>query len=168
MRMIFLSVDGIDGLGNLFIAKCCILPKQRFLLWLVSHRKLLTRDRLGYLLDKSSVLCNYSAESVSHLFFDCPIARSIWNCIRSWLGMRKRMGTTAAYLNAFRGVYRGSSALNKMRCVALAATVYHIWNIRNRKIFEDEQPNIEGTILKIKIHVLRSVPNACDLVQTLL
>ncbi|XP_073303028.1 uncharacterized protein [Primulina huaijiensis] len=61
------------------IAKCCILPKHRFLLWLVSHRKLLTRDRLGYLLDRSCFLCNYYAESVSHLFFDCPIARSIWN-----------------------------------------------------------------------------------------
>ncbi|XP_073041834.1 uncharacterized protein [Primulina eburnea] len=168
---------GIKGLSKVYdffvgrwnnwpplIAKSCKMSKHRFNLWLVAHRKLLTRDRLGYLDDRSCVLCNFAVESVNHLFFDCPISQAIWNSIRSWLGMRKLMRSLSAVLAAFRSVYRGTSALNKMRCVALGATVYQIWNIRNRTIFEHEQLDMDRTIMKIKIHVLRSVPNADNVI----
>ncbi|XP_073275451.1 uncharacterized protein [Primulina huaijiensis] len=147
------------------ISKSCILPKHKFVLWLVAHRKLLTRDRLPYLSDKSCALCRLKDESVNHLFFECPTSKTIWSNVRSWLGMRKIMSSPSAVLTAFRGVYRGSSFLNKMRCVALAATVYHIWSIRNRLIFDNEAPNIQGVILKIKVQVFRSVPCAAEVID---
>ncbi|XP_075479277.1 uncharacterized protein LOC142520163 [Primulina tabacum] len=146
------------------LAKNCILPKHRFTLWLVAQRKLLTRDRLGYLDDRTCVLCHDEYESVNHLFFQCPISRAIWDAIRSWLRMLKLMGSPNVVLAAFRSAYRGNSAFNKMRCVALAATVYQIWNIRKRRIFDNDEAYIEGVKMKIKIHVLRSVSNAIDVI----
>ncbi|XP_073313562.1 uncharacterized protein [Primulina huaijiensis] len=122
------------------ISKRCILPKHKFILWLLAHRKLLTRNRLEYLEDKS---------------------------IRSWLHMRKIMGSPSSILAAFRGIYRGSSTINKMRCVALAATVYHTWNIRNRKVFENQLPNINAAVMKIKIHVFRTIDNAVEVIDYL-
>ncbi|XP_073294463.1 uncharacterized protein [Primulina huaijiensis] len=93
---------------------------------LISMMCIVPKHRMTYLSDRSCVLCNIEEESLNHLFFECTKAQYISSHIRSWLGMNKRMGSPAAVLNAFRGVYRGNSGLNKKHCVALAATVYHI------------------------------------------
>ncbi|XP_073310966.1 uncharacterized protein [Primulina huaijiensis] len=149
------------------ISKSCILPKHKFILWLLAHRKLLTRDILEYLEDKSCALCNVPDETINHLFFACPITRVIWSSIRSWLHMRKIMGSPSSILAAFRGIYRGSSTINKMKCVALAATVYHTWNIRNKKVFENQLSNINAAVMKIKSHVFRTIDNAAEVIDYL-
>ncbi|XP_075494897.1 uncharacterized protein LOC142532499 [Primulina tabacum] len=130
-----------------------------------TSRKLLTRNRLKYLDDKSCVLCNGAEESVHHLYFICPIARSIWNGIRDWLGLRKIMDSPTTVLNAFQGVYRGNSTLNMMRCAVLSATVYHVWNIKNGVMFDNAKPNVEEIIKAIKIHVFRCIPRSIDFFQ---
>lgn len=137
------------------IWKSCILPKHRFILWMVAHGKLMTRDRQSYVEDKECVLCKRANESVDHLFFKCKVATELWNTIREWLGMEKIMGTVGAVLRAFRGVYRGSNMLSKTRIVALAASVYQIWNFRNRALFENEVPDIARAVMKIKILTMR-------------
>lgn len=137
------------------IWKSCILPKHRFVLWLVAHGKLLTRDRQSYVDNKACVLCNRAIESVEHLFFQCKVATELWNIVREWLGMKKIMGSMGAVLRAFIGAYRGSSLSAKRRVVAFAAGVYHIWNFRNRALFEDEVPDITGTAMKTKILTMR-------------
>lgn len=97
------------------------------------------------------MLCNGADESVGHLFFAYPISKGIWDGIREWLGMKKTMGSATTVLKAYRNVYRGNSRLAKMRCTALAACVYHVWNARNRALLENEAPNIEDIHKKIKI-----------------
>lgn len=50
------------------------IPKQNFLTWLVVLNRCPTRDRLlgwGLQTDPACVLCNSTAESRDHLFFDC-------------------------------------------------------------------------------------------------
>ncbi|XP_075477364.1 uncharacterized protein LOC142518465 [Primulina tabacum] len=61
------------------LSKHYILPKHRFVLWLLAHRKLLTRDRLGYLQDSKCVLCLQEDESNLHLFFQCRITILVWD-----------------------------------------------------------------------------------------
>lgn len=102
-------------------------------------------------------------ESVNHLVFNCSVSKNIWNGIRKWLGMRKLMGIVAAVLEAFRHVYRGTSNLAKLRCSALAACIYHIWNARNRSLFEQESPIIEDIIKKIKIILFRCMSSFIDI-----
>lgn len=49
--------------------KSCIVFKHRFILWLLSHGKLLNRDPQCYIEDKVCVLCKNENESMHHLFF---------------------------------------------------------------------------------------------------
>lgn len=76
----------------------------------------------------------------------------LWNRIKNWLGRRKNMGSAhTLLLLAFRGVYRGSSILAKMKNATVAATVYHIWNIRNRKLFDNVDADLDSVVRKIQI-----------------
>jgi hypothetical protein len=67
--------------------KLKIPTRVQFSLWLVSKDKILTRDNLGkrrVMDDPSCLFCN-KPETVNHLFFECVIARRIWNSVRnSW------------------------------------------------------------------------------------
>ncbi|XP_073304608.1 uncharacterized protein [Primulina huaijiensis] len=141
------------------IVKSFVIPKHMFALWLFAHNKFLTRDRLGFVTDKSCALCNADVESFAHLYFRCNVSSRIWAGVREWLLMKKIMGASTAVLRAFRGTYRGNSTLNKIRCVALVATVYYVWNDRNRTIFESEKPEVEGIIKRIKILRFRCIPS---------
>lgn len=55
-------------------------------------------------------------------------------------------------------MYSGSSDLAKLRLNALAATVYTLWNARNRVIFDGEKAFTHDLIRRIKITVLRCMP----------
>lgn len=73
--------------------------------------------------------------------------------------MTKLMGSSNSLLCALRGAYRGSTRVDKFRVATIAATIYHIWGIRNRKLFEDERPNLELVVRNIQIdmHRLRAL-----------
>ncbi|XP_073029325.1 uncharacterized protein [Primulina eburnea] len=80
------------------VMKSCILPKNRFLLWLLTHGKLLTRDRLQFVNDKTCVLCNGAEESVAHLYFECAASKGIWNMHVGVATHEKDYGSSAAVL----------------------------------------------------------------------
>lgn len=124
-----------------------------------AHRKFLTRDRQVYIVDKQCVLCGLQEESFEHLFFKCAIIQGLWNRMRSWLRLRKLMGSAAALLDAFHGIYRGSTRIHKTRHATIAETIYHIWDIRNKKIFENENPELKKVLWQIKItmHSIRAL-----------
>lgn len=65
------------------------------------------------------------------------------------------MGSAHALFSAFRSAYRGSSSLAKMRVATIAATIYYIWDIRNRKVFENECLNLDSVVRKIQILIHR-------------
>lgn len=166
----FSGTDGMSKAYNFFVSnmglwpwkpliwKLCILPKHRFIIWLFAHGKFLTKDRKSYILEKQCALYGGEEENMAHLFFKCEISRGIWLNIRNWLQMDKLMGSPNMVIRAFRGAYRGNSNLAKARTSAVAASIYHIWNARNRAIFEGEKANIEVIPRKIKIVVLRCIP----------
>lgn len=143
--------------------KSSILPKHRFALWMFSHGKFLTKDRLGDLMGKKCVLCSEKNETFSHLFFECVESKKIWNNIRIWLGMKKIMGTATAVLKAYKRSYRGNSTLAKMRCAGLASCVYHIWNARNKAIFENEKMKPSDIDWKIKCTIFRCIPGSMEI-----
>ncbi|XP_073279533.1 uncharacterized protein [Primulina huaijiensis] len=80
------------------ISKTFILQKHKFILWLFAHTKLLTWYRLGPRQDESCALCKAVSESGAHLFFSCWISKNIWDEVRNWLDMKKKMGSAAAVL----------------------------------------------------------------------
>jgi hypothetical protein len=68
--------------------KIYVPPKIPMFLWLLSHNKLTTVDNLNKKgLDKPK-LCQFydEEESISHLFFECVVTRSVWSCVSEYLG----------------------------------------------------------------------------------
>lgn len=54
-------------------------PRAVFILWLVCHERLSTKDRFfrfGMIDNKKCCLCS-GEESIKHLFFDCSITKKI-------------------------------------------------------------------------------------------
>lgn len=132
------------------------LPKHAFILWLCAKEKLLTRDRLPFLDDRSCVLSSSSCmESIDHLFFHSDITRSLWLQVQSWLHMIHSMTTIRAAFKWFKKEYRRHNAINMSRMLAFASTMYAIWKARNNLIFENEVPLVEASFHKIKIFVFR-------------
>ncbi|XP_073121801.1 uncharacterized protein [Henckelia pumila] len=148
------------------VLKSYILPKHKIILWLLSHGKLFTRDRLGFVDKKICPLCKTGEESNAHLFFDCGVLGFLWNRVRDWLGMRKRMTSRHSILQAFRGIYRGSSMMARMRVVALAACIYQVWTARNRASFEDIDPVMDEMFSRVPILVFRCIPSVPEISLT--
>jgi len=135
-----------------------VTPKHAFTLWLAARKRLPTKDRLTFLqVEESCVLCFGHKESVDHLFFQCSFSAMVWRCIRDWLGISREMSTIFSALKWIKKEVKGSGSKTKAKKVALACTVYHIWNARNRKIFEGQTQEVVSTVFKIKLQIYRTV-----------
>lgn len=130
------------------------VPKHAFVLWLAAKRKLRTKDALPFALsDSSCAFCGEQYESSHHLFFMCPLSSDVWTQIREWLCISPDLTTLNGAIIWVSKHCRGSSVHCKARRAALASTVYHLWNARNRCIFEGSWMNSDIIIRKIKTHV---------------
>ena len=115
-------------------------------------------DRLTFLdVDEACVLCVGNMESEAHLFFLCPLSSLVWSHIRDWLGITRRMSTISSALKWIKKEARGSSGRAKAKKVALACTVYQIWNARNRSRFEGLVQEVEPIVFKIKLHIYKTL-----------
>lgn len=132
-----------------------IIPKHRYAFWLFAHKKFLTKDRQHYITDKQCVLCDQHPETFTHLFFHCEEVKALWNEMKNWLGLHISTGSSNALLRSFRGHLRGSKKIHKRALATIAATIYIIWEMRNKKIFEAESPDFVAAARKIKITILR-------------
>lgn len=65
-----------------------IPPRVQFFLWLLVKNKVITRDNLAkrqVVENETSLFCE-EHESSQHLFFDCVVAKRMWNCISDIVG----------------------------------------------------------------------------------
>jgi len=67
------------------------------------------------------------------------------------------MSTISSALKWIKKEARGSSGRAKAKKVALACTVYHIWNARNRRMFEGQVQQVEPIVFKIKLHIYKTL-----------
>lgn len=76
-----------------------------------------------------------------------------------WTGLNIPTRSANAILHAFRGIYRGSTKKHKRALSIVAASIYHIWEMRNNKIFQDRATDINDVVrvIKITIHSLHEL-----------
>lgn len=135
-----------------------ITPKHSFTIWLCAKGRLSTRDRLAFLgTDPGCSLCGQEPESLEHLFFACRFTSGIWNHIRDWVRIRRAMNTIPSALKWIKKEGRGTTHHSKLKRIALATTVYSIWNARNRKIFEHKTTTKVELTRKIQIHICKAM-----------
>ncbi|KAJ6379680.1 hypothetical protein OIU76_016349 [Salix suchowensis] len=124
------------------------IPRHSFLMWLAARGRLSTMDRLLYLEgDKTCRLFSKDPESHNHLFFMCSFSSQVWKIIQdkartqwpvlAWNSLVE--WTSKRFKNT-------NSTSNVIGALLFAATIYHIWQERNKRIFQNHasQASIVG------------------------
>jgi hypothetical protein len=86
-----ISFRGVTPIYVSSVWKLSIPPRLQFFLWLVSNNRVLTRDNLSKrqeVSDPTCLLCN-EMEFVTHLFFECCVAKLVWSSISDLLGVNQ-------------------------------------------------------------------------------
>ncbi|XP_019241488.1 PREDICTED: uncharacterized protein LOC109221461 [Nicotiana attenuata] len=121
-------------------------PKWIFILRLIAHGKLYTKDRLakwGIVNNMICPLCESEDESREHLFFLCKYSESVWSRLLKWQGIRrKHMGwiMEQEWVERYARGKNGSADIYRM---TLAACVYAIWQERNLRVFQNKKRDAE-------------------------
>ncbi|KAI5683699.1 hypothetical protein M9H77_04927 [Catharanthus roseus] len=85
--------------------------------------------------DKTCKLGKKIEETHSQLFFCCPFAKEVLRNIREWLGLRRSMSTFLMSLKWLLRESMGSTRKFKWRKLCFAATLYYLWQYRNKSNF---------------------------------
>jgi hypothetical protein len=77
-----------------------------------------------------------SIESTSHLFFECPIAFTVWSDLFRWLGVISVLhNDSICNFNAFSGVVQGNKGHKIGLSAVWFACLWSIWKARNAMVF---------------------------------
>lgn len=107
-------------------------PRIQIFLWLLSKNKILARDNLARrreVSDKTCVFCN-ELESVTHLFFECCVAKRTWFLIAEICDINGDWN--------YEYVATMWIANKKYLCknIITSAVLWCLWNLRNRICFQ--------------------------------
>ncbi|XP_019244443.1 PREDICTED: uncharacterized protein LOC109224311 [Nicotiana attenuata] len=131
-------------------------PKWIFVLSLAIQNRLLTRSRLhtwGIADEVSCPLCTEAEETIEHLLFNCRIIGEIWSKLLHWQGInRAPMEWQREIQWAESNATRNNAAAQVYR-LTLACAVYHIWNERNNRIFQDQKKTMEMIVRQFVLEV---------------
>lgn len=102
--------------------------------------------------DQRCVFCKSQNESISHLLFRCTFVNSVWRRVRSWLKINKNMSTLQSCVKWIKE-HRGALVRSKEIILAFAATIYTVWNTRNKLMFVGVPAVSDDILLTVKAHV---------------
>jgi len=89
------------------------------------------------------------AWNLSHLFFACVWTGGLWDRIKSWLRIGRRMFTLNS---AIRGLSAQRCNMEfRMRRVSLAITVYLLWEEINKRVFEGKTREVDAVFRRFQI-----------------
>jgi hypothetical protein len=123
---------GVIPIHTPAVWKLHIPPRIHIILWLLANDKLLSRDNLGkrrHVDDSTCLFCN-ELESSSHLFFECVVARYLWEIISDIFG--KKIG------DSFESIARWwiSEDNNSVLNIFSSAVLWTLWSTRNAMCFQ--------------------------------
>lgn len=134
-------------------------PKHRFIVWLATKDRLLTKERLTKLHipvdDLQCCLCNSNdEETTKHLFDECAWFQTIREDMMQWTGIRLQHGSSKQVLLEIRRKHW--KAIQKEIIAAVwGAMIYHTWRARNWKLFKGRTVHTNSVIKQIKKEMLQ-------------
>ncbi|XP_070022875.1 uncharacterized protein [Nicotiana sylvestris] len=134
------------------------MPKWIFILRLAILDRLATKERLarwGLMEETVCSLCQRSNEIVQHLFFECDVAWEIWQKLLQWEGIMRRKKQWHEEVQWAVEKATGKSVGAELYRITLAAVIYHVWQARNKSIFQKEKVNVVSIVKVIvqEIHI---------------
>ena len=128
--------------------------------WQLLRDRLPTKNNLlrRGVIDAEAVMCVTGCgleESAPHLFIHCPTFGTLWQHIRSWIGMS---GVDPLTIDDHFTQFTHSSGHSKARQSFLQLIwllyVWLVWNERNNRLYINIQANIDQLVEKVKFHSL--------------
>lgn len=115
------------------------------LAWKVLIKKLQTKDELRKRnaipsgTDTSCAMCSNAVESISHLFFCCPMSWLLWCGVLRWVGYLAALPCDGkSHLLQFLSICQGNKSWKRVFSLIWIATIGVIWYSRNCRIFKGE------------------------------
>lgn len=115
------------------------------------HNRFQTKDKLprfGTITNGKCIFCD-EIESITHLFFACRVTSSIWSNMLKWLRMIHSPQDWDSEPCWITDNAKGKSIQAKLLKMCATKTIYHVWMVRNRKIFQGNI-NKELNLLEIQ------------------
>lgn len=110
------------------------IPKHSFVLWLVFHGALVTRNKTcgwGYMGDSLCLFCRACQGSQDHLFFSCSFSCRIWKTVMQDCIVHSPPTDWDKIALWSVAEMRGKSLKASIQKIAHGATVYNLWLQRN-------------------------------------
>lgn len=110
-------------------------PKHSFITWLFTLNRCPTRDRMlswGLSTPATCLLCNSTAESRNHLFFECNYSSQVWIYAGTRSGMRTSPGWEQT-LSDLRNL-PGARHAKLLPLFVWQSTIYFLWSERNARL----------------------------------
>ncbi|KAE8697193.1 hypothetical protein F3Y22_tig00110627pilonHSYRG00026 [Hibiscus syriacus] len=129
------------------------IPKHILITWMAFLDKLPTNVRLqhiGLINESHCIFCNYDLETSEHLFLKCPTAVFIWKVVFSFSGLVFPDCSWDVFTVWASSTWKGKSLLTLIMKIAFNATVYMIWEERNKRVFQQRARSAEDIIQAIK------------------
>jgi hypothetical protein len=123
-----------------YIWKIKVPLKIKIFMWFLHRKVILTKDNLAkrnWEGSKTCVFCDKD-ESIQHLFFECPLAKTVWRIIFLAFSISPPSNITNLFGNWLSGIAKKD--LIQIR-VGVCAIVWAIWNVRNDFIFNKQKPH---------------------------
>ncbi|XP_071704788.1 uncharacterized protein [Rutidosis leptorrhynchoides] len=114
-------------------------PKHAFIMWLVIKERLTTQDKLKQWYPNKSYscdLCGTIEDSIRHLFFECNYSKQVWKEVKRYLIWRGLPNNVFSIVDLLAKSTQRNKIWGVINRITLAATVYHIWQERNSRIFK--------------------------------
>ncbi|GJU41838.1 RNA-directed DNA polymerase, eukaryota, reverse transcriptase zinc-binding domain protein [Tanacetum coccineum] len=94
-------------------------------------------------------LCLNDSEDLKHLFFKCSYAKKVWGMVLSMTDIDNIKYEWEEIIHLLINAGNGNNINSVCRRLMLGASVYNIWNERNRRIFQDKKLNEEDIVKRI-------------------
>jgi ribonuclease HI len=144
--------------------------KLKLFIWLAGKGKSLTWDALqrrGWKGPGICPLCRRDAEDIQHLLVFCSFTRAVWSLVLSQFP--RLYSWNGSSLSHCFTLWLAQATAPKYLPVFVC---WHIWNARNRAIFDSRLPSLNGVFYKIvsSFHWKQSslktqIPKSCDFTQ---
>ena len=117
-------------------------PKMSICLLIALQHKLLTQDWLvkyGILQNNVCPLYKLCPETVDHLCFECNYAKYTWVVCKLKLGLTQQVSVLVEEARVIMNQFSTKSKASALAKLALGAAVWHVWKVRNSRIFEHQE-----------------------------
>ncbi|XP_071699756.1 uncharacterized protein [Rutidosis leptorrhynchoides] len=117
------------------------IPRHAFILWLLMGERLKTRDKLkAWEIRQGDIiicsLCNLIPDSHEHTFFSCPFASQVWSLVLTHMDFPISSHNWKDFMLLVCPFAKRNIARIVIIKLLFAATVYFVWQERNRRVFK--------------------------------